>query len=451
MKILDDIKRLLTPAVAQQQQGNVNVFTAGGDVIVDYDTESGESKWRLFKEMCNQPLIATAMRRYVQMGTRPQWSFVPNEADANGDYAKIAEDLLWGSGIDWGNAVKQGLLYRFYGFSLQEWAADKIEGGRIGLTEIELRPQASITDWQAVDGQLMFAKQETQTGVVSIPIIKSLYIVDDLMSNAPEGIGLFANLASYYKRRNALIKQQSIAFRNDLSGIGILKVPYGEIMQKHKADPQNVPHPDKVFAPLINVLKRATKGVGEYIAATMDSAHYEDSSVDGRISGVAKYQLELLKGGAQGLGEVQEVLKYIDYEAAALLGVEGVLLGGDKGSYALSKDKTTAFEASVEAALRHVVGAVRAQILMPLWVLNGLPLEMMPRLTTESVSQIPVDTMAQIMQSLAAAGAVTMPGDEAVNMIRQRCGLPPFDDDLVDFINNNEHINDTDKELDDGL
>ena len=69
-------------------------------------------------------------------------------------------------------------------------------------------------------------------------------------------------------------------------------------------------------------------------------------------------------------------------------------------------------------------------LLTPLWILNGLDKKVMPKLKPDSIQSKDMLSVIEGLELLSKAGTKTVPGDPAINIIRQGLGLPDLPPEL---------------------
>ena len=166
----------------------------------------------------------------------------------------------------------------------------------------------------------------------------------------------------------------------------------------------------------------------------LDSSVYLTEDDARRPSNVPLYGMELLSGSQTSLPEAHAAIERLNRELARILGTEQLLLGSDsKGSYALSKDKTGQFYLLIDAGLTEVREAIDADLVDPIWMLNGWPEEMKPEMRTEAVRARDVEQIATTLRDMATAGAPILPDDPVVNQVRDWMGTErvPEDSDFA--------------------
>lgn len=416
-----------------QTIGSMGTAVYGGYVESPEESAelTGSRKFKTYSEMlANTTIVSAGVRYFLAVMGKATWTFTPSEADTDGRFAALAEEIVTNDpATPWHRIVKRAGMYRFHGFSVQEWTARRREDGVMTFLDVSPRAQKTIERWD-VDpetGEVRGVFQRIpQTGrEVYLPRAKIMYVVDDSLSDSPEGLGLFRHVVKTAKRLQTLERLEGLGFETDLRGIPVGRGPFAALAAMETAGEITAAQRIMIEKPMRdfieNHLRNASSGL------LLDSATYRDLSDAARPTQTPQWTVDLMKGGSTSLEPLNVAINRCNQEMARVLGVEHLLLGGDGGggSYALSKDKSEAFFLNVNGALQEVRQAVVDDLLVTAWQLNGWPDEMMPEVEVEEVSFADVELITAALRDLAASGAPLVPGDPAVNEVRGLLGLSP--------------------------
>ena len=324
-----------------------------------------ETRYKTYGDMlANTSIIAAGVRYFLNMVGGAKWTFEPAEADASGEYAERLEKILTEDPMTpWHRIVRRACMYRFFGFSVQEWIVRRHEEGHLTYADIAPRSQRTIYRWDVEPtGEVKGMVQRIpQTGLeVYIPRNKVLYLVDDSINDSPEGLGLFRHLVEPSKRLERYQELEGYGFETDLRGIPIGYGPFAELAEKVAQKELTPEDRDKIEKPLRDFIKGHVRS--PKLAAVLDSAPYTTTDEAGRPSNMRQWQIDLLKGSSQSFKENAAAIERLTRDMARILNVEHLLLGSTSaGSFALSEDKSQAFHQVVDGALREVGEAVSAR------------------------------------------------------------------------------------------
>lgn len=413
------------------------VDDAGYAISVERAPElQGRTKYVKYSELLtNTTIIATGVRYFLLLLSSPEWTVEPAK-DEDGEplpgaveVADFIKDAIHDMDTPWARIVRRAALYRFHGFSLQEWTAKPREDGRLGFLDIEPRPQNTIERWDMEKGKVIGVTQwinynsSQGAGELYIPRSKLVYVVDDSLHESPEGLGLFRHLVRPAERLRGYEELEELAFETDLRGVPIGRAPLTELREavqnKTLSGAKALRARSAVDAFVRNKLRNGKKGL------VLNSETYRNLDEAASPSNVRKYDVELLRGEADGTGEVAAAIQRMNQEIARLLGVEHLMLGSDgTGSLALGQTKLSNFFLQVTSTQRDLAEAFDRDVVKVLCDLNGIPKELHPKLSPEEIDMVDVEALGSLLSDLASAGSPMEPGDPAVNAIRSRVGLP---------------------------
>jgi hypothetical protein len=375
--------------------------------------------------LANVSIVASGVRYFLNLVARADWSFTPSEDDSDGQYAETLEEILTEDpATPWHRIVRRAAAYRFYGFSLQEWTAKRRPDGIMTLKDVAPRSQLTIERWDVdPEGQVRNAIQRSpQTSLdLVIPRSKLLYLVDDTLSDSPEGLGLFRHLMSPAERLRRYEKLEGFGYETDLRGIPIGRAPFAELDAAVQQGLLSPAQRIQIEAPMRTFIQNHIKTPD--MGMLLDSITYESKDESGRASNIRQWDIELLKGGSQNFGDIAKAIERVNMEMARILGVEQLMLGSSQGSYALSRDKTDSFFLLVDGALREIEEAVRKDLVNTIWRLNGWDDKYKPELSPEITRHSDVQEIASVLKDMATAGALLDPDDPVIGEVRELLGL----------------------------
>ena len=389
---------------------------------------SGRERYKAFSEtLANVSIVATGVRFFLNLVAKAEWKVEP--ADDSPRAQEIAEqvnDIINDMETPWHRVVRRAAMYRFYGFGVQEWTAKVRDDGVIGFLDVEPRPQITIERWDtAPSGKVLGCIQRSpQTSTeIYLPREKIVYLCDDSLSDSPEGVGLFRHIVKAARRLERYEQLEGFGYENDLRGVPILRAPLTALAQLVKDGKITTAQRDSLLAPLKEFVSNHVKNPS--LGMLLDSQPWRTTDERQSPSNTYQYTAELLDGGEYSLDEMANAIRRVNLEIARVLGVEHLLLGdGDRGSQALSRDKSSNFGLIVDSTLKELTEAFEADLLRPLWKLNGWPEDLMPTLITETTASRDLEGISSMIRDLASAGVVLDRDDEAVAEMFRLMGLP---------------------------
>lgn len=436
-------RRRFDPAVANLGPAPSNSFSPmkaygkpgfaayGGRIITREKGPSvaGAQRWITYADMvANTSIVAAGVRYFLNIVASSKWTVQP--ANDKGEAKTIAEfidSVLNGMDTPWRRIARRTASYRFMGFGVQEWTAKRRPvDGKIGLEDIETRPQSTIDRWQFDDNGVVTGVWQVapQTGnLVYIPRQKLLYLVEDSLTDSPEGLGLYRHLVEPYLRLQRYLTLEGQGFDRDLRGIPIGRIPYQDIAKRVTA------------GELTDTEARAlTSGIEDFVNIEMkkentslviDSAPYTVQTESGKsLSGLLQYGVELLQGQGSDFGSLAGAIERVNREMARVIGAEHLLLGGEgSANRALAEDKSRNFYQVVNGTLDDIVDQTNKDIIVAVCDLNGIPEELRPKLTHSDISFRSVQEVTGALRDMATAGAVLQPNDPAIDDVRDMLGI----------------------------
>lgn len=390
--------------------------------------------------LANVSVVAAGVRYFLNLVGKAGWKVEPPEGVAGAEeYAERVESYLYAMETPWPRVVRRAAMFRMHGFSIQEWTAKRAPDGGIGLLDVAPRAQATIERWDVddVSGRVLGVVQrspQTQAEIY-LPREKVVYVVDDSISDSPEGLGLFRHLVEPAKRLRRFQLLEAFAFETDVRGIPVGRAPIAVMLERVKNGTMTQAEFDAAVAPLKDFAESHIKN--PQLGVLLDSLPYRSQDEAATPSAVPQWDLELLSGDASASEQtIAAAIERLNREIARILGVEGLLLGGDKvGSMALSKDKSDNLALQVDSTLGELAESFAKDLVRPLFSLNGWPEEALPVLKPDATQFRDIEQISAVLRDMATAGAVLAPDDPVIGEVRDLLGLsrpPEIGDELLD-------------------
>lgn len=390
----------------------------------------GRERYLTFGEMlANTSIVAASTRMFLNLLSGVEWSVEPaDEGDGRAkELADLTNDVIHDMTTPWHRVVRRAGMFCFHGFSIQEWTAKLREDGVIGFLDVEPRPQVTVERWDldtsgTVHGVVQRSPQTMHE--IYLPRERLVYVVDDSLNDSPEGLGLFRHVVQASRHLERFERLEGFGFETDLRGMPVGRIPYTNLAKEVNAGTLTDAQRLALESPVETLVKKHIKS--PELGLVIDSLTYENPQT-GDPGTVRQFDIELLKSSSTSHPDVARAIERINREIARVFGTEGMLLGSDgKGSLALSEDKSQNLRTIVDATLRELRATLRADLINPLWKLNGWPEELKPTFKTE-VTQRNIEQITGALKDMAQAGATLAPDDPAVNMLRDLLGFPRVD------------------------
>lgn len=387
--------------------------------------------------LANVSIIAAGVRYYLNLVGKATWKVEPAEKDnaLAQEIADFIESAMKDMETPWPRVVRRAAMYKFYGFSIQEWTAKKRTDGAIGIRDVSPRPQHTIERWDMdpATGEVRGVGQRSpQDGQeIYLPRTKLVYAVDDSISDSPEGLGLLRNMVEPGLRLLRYQELEGFGFETDLAGVPVIRAPIAELNRQVKNNLLTQAEAQALLDPMLRFIQNHIKN--RHQGLMQDSAPYQSEDSRATPSSTNMWDVELLKGeSAESLQTIATAIERVTREIARIMNMEHLLLGGDgKGSLALSADKAASVGLMVDSTLEELEWVLRRDFVRTLVRLNGWPDELAPTLQTEKAQYRSVTEITQALVDLSTAGAPLVPGDPAIDEVRELLGLSGVPEEIA--------------------
>ena len=390
---------------------------------------SGRSKYDTWMNMIkNVSIVSAGARFYRNLLIKATWQLDP--ADKSDEAKRLADDIQ--GQIDdldrpWASIIGAAGMYRFFGFSTQEWVAKRREeDGAFVLADIAQRPQSTIWQWDTQeDGKVIGCIQRDPNTMreAYLPRAKLLYIVDDTFADTPEGLGIYRQLANPADTLLELQRLETYGYEMDLQGVPLIRAPLAAIQQNLSDGKITEAQANAATGDLITFLKDHARN--PQAGLMLDSAVYTGLGEQQTPTANRQWDIELLQGGsADSAVAVSTAIERLNREMARIMGVEELMLGSDSaGSFAMSKQKSDNFALMVDSALNEIRFAVQRDVVGAIFRINGWDRKLMPKFRTEQIAFRDIEMIGKTLKDMSLAGAMLAPDDPAINEIRRMMGL----------------------------
>ncbi len=423
-------------AKAKAAAGSDGVIAYGGYVSSGESSSklSGKQKWI---EYANAPIrsaptaIAYLLRHALLAGAK--WSLVENEK--GGKAARKGVDIVQRGMLDaklptpWRSVVSKALNGRYFsGFSIHATALGRRPDGLVAFTDIGDRPQHTIERWLRASSTDPFTDvvQRIDSGeTFTISLDECLYLRNDMLGSGPDGPGV---LRLIVERQRQTFNYRGLEGSELFSGMGgtpIARVPLEDInhgVPSGSTEAEALAYKRTKIANIESIVSERIKTPERRQYAVLDSATYQGSDPN-TISGVKKWDIEIVKAELAGLQEIRKVITDNDLDDARVLGVEFVFLGqGALGSGMEHESKVSLFGAQLSGDL-DVMGLHATMLARRLILANGLdPDEATPTVMASPISTEDVEKTCRALGLLNMAGL--RPNHPAKIALFERLNLP---------------------------
>lgn len=397
----------------------------------------GTQRYRRFGEtMVNVSIVGASVRAFLNLIAKSTWTLEAKDGREAQDFSDFCESCMHDMGTPWFRVVRKAALYRFYGFSIQEWQAKKRKDGMIGYADVFARPQYTIEQWDMGEtgGDTLIGviqRGPTDGETYYLPRKKLIYCLDDSLSDSPEGVGLIRHVMDDVKALVRYLQLEGWGFETDLKGMPVIRAPLTRLNQEVKAGRMS---PEERTAALKGVRSFLTNHLKTpNLGLLLDSLTYQDK-IDGNPSSIYQFDASLLTAdSSQTHDAVGAAVDRLTRSIARPLGCEWLLMGdGSGGSYAQHADKTAMFSTLCSGSLTELAWFFRQDFLLPLARMNGVDEELVPDLKPDPVQLRDVTQITKSLLDLSQAGASILPNDPVVNQVRGMMNLVEVPQEQMD-------------------
>lgn len=401
---------------------------------------SGIVRYETYSDiMANVSIVAAGMRFFLGLASRPTWKIeaakdLPGgkSSDAAKAAAEFVDSVLSDMGANMTRIVRRSGMYRFYGYGIHEWTAKRRKDGLIGIESVEVRPCHTIERWEVDDNAVVEGvwQQNWKGAELFIPRRKFIYLLDDTLTDSPEGFGLFRHMVEPSRRLARYLKLEGQGYERDLRGIPVGRAPLAEIAAAVESKTITAAEGAAMTASMERFIQLQAKE--ENTGFLMDSSVVQGQDEGGDVmTNTAKWGLDLLSANGGAFADLGKAIERCRYDLAMIIGTENLLIGsGDSGSRALSADKSRNLYLQANSTVKDMAEAFDRDLISPIWALNGLPDELKPSIYPEDVSFQDAESVAATLKDMASAGAVLAPNDPIIQDMRDLMGVSRAPDDM---------------------
>ena len=415
----------LSETAAKIELGVYGKNTYTGDVRADEFLQElkGKRAIQKYKEMRdNNAIIGSVMYAIEQTLRDVKIDVVPaNDSDEAKREAEFLKSVIDDMDHSLDDHISEALSHLTYGFAWFEVVYKRREGdmrspkknskfddGRIGVKKIAIRAPWTVEKFEIDQdtGEVLGMWQEAAWGkkTTMIPVEKSLYYRTTSLNNDPSGRSVLRNAYVSYTYLNKIQGYEAVAIERELHGVPVGRMPAEYLSGDATADQANL---RGQFERILRDLKNNEQGY-----ALLPSDLYMDA--DGKPTNQRLMDIELITANGSRSIDIDHVVKRYQHDIARSLMAEFLMLGSGSGSYALSKSKTDLFLRSLESYINTIVDVLNKQLVEPLWKLNGLSWDVMPKLVAGDVAPHDLREIAAFLRNLNNAGIEVQDQTEVV-------------------------------------
>jgi len=359
----------------------------GSKGIVIYDKmRKSDARVKFALMACELPLRAAT------------WSIEPaSDEPKDKEIAEALKDNLFEHmTITWDSFLHHALLMLPFGFMVFEKVWEIVDG-QVRYRKLAPRLPKTLYKWKLdTNGGLAGIEQwvwkNEKYENITIPSDKLLVFTNDKEGSNFEGVSILRTAYKHWYYKDNLYRIDGIAAERHALGIPVFKHPSDASKDsKDNIDSlgQRLYANEQAYLRLANDYEFDVKGLSGTIRDIMPSISHHDRKIAESV-----------------------LADFID------------LGGGDRGSWALSKDKSSFFLMSLNAIATNICDTFNTYAIKP-WVdYNYANVQKYPKLKVGNLETREVANYATAITNLITAGAITV-GDEVEGAVRDMLKLPP--------------------------
>ncbi|MDD4985107.1 MAG: DUF935 family protein [Dehalococcoidales bacterium] len=373
-------ERTRKPELDELGAPGTSVFA--GVVAEEYNTDlQGQKGITIYEKMRKSDARVKLAILVCEMPLRAAtWTIEPaSDEEQDKQIAEFIEaNLLSGMTITWDSFLHHALLMLPFGFSMFEkvW---EIRDNRVAYRKLAPRLPKTLGKWLLDEnGGLAGIEQHTwkndQYKLITIPVDKLLVFTNEKEGSNFEGVSILRTAYKHWYYKDNLYRIDGIAAERHATGVPVFKHP----STAQKTD------------------KDRLDEMGQHLQAHEQQYIRLAEDYDFDIKGVT--------------GAVREIMPSINHHDRKI--AESVLAdfldlgGGERGSWALSKDKSSFFLMSLGAVGKNITDTINEYVIKPLVDYN-FQVKAYPKLQVSGLETRDMEVYARTVTSLLGSGGIT--------------------------------------------
>lgn len=392
---------------------------------------------RNYREMRDNDATINSILFAVEMILRSsKWIVEENKRTKGSQQAADMKELVEGMLFEdmshtWDDFISEVLSMLTFGWEYTEVVAkrrlgpdqsnptnrSKFNDGLIGVRKLANRAQETLDRWEMDEtGGIRGLWQQPPFGgsVRFIPIEKSILFRPHPTKGSPEGrSALRGAYRSWFFMKN-IQEVEAIAIERELNGLPVIYAP-NEVINGTSAEAIAA---KQGYEKLVRDLKYNEQG-----GAVIPSDPYYDA--DGRVSTFRKVELKLLASEGNRLIDTNETILRYQRDIARTILADFMMLGSnERGSFALSKDKSSLFVRALNGWMKGIAETCNRYLITKIWDWNGFDYDYMPYLSHGNIAPVDLTEFGRYIESLTRAGVRLFPDEETEMAVRGAADLP---------------------------
>lgn len=414
-----------------------------------------------YREMSDNDATVGAVLMAVELLSRAVvWRVDPVDDSAEADAAAVfAKSLMDDMSHTWEDFVAEAMTMLTFGWSLHEIVLKRRVGplerdpsrrskytdGLIGIRKLAPRAQETLLRWDTQDdGGIagMIQLPPYGGGDRYIPIERALLFRTTSRKNNPEGRSILRNAYRPWFLLKNIQDIEAVGIERDLAGLPVVSIPTKYLTSNKPED-----------IAIRNAYERIARDLkfNEQGGLVIPSDTYPNA--DKSPSSVRMVTVELLSTAGQRAIDTSRVVTRYQQDIARTVLADFILLGQtERGSFALSKNKTDLFLRAIETFLNQIASVLNRHLLPRVWAFNAMDPATIPTIVPGRVSPVDLGELGKFITDLTASGAMLFPDDALEAHLRDVAGLPAKEgSDVLGTNTGDDDGEDDDVELEPGV
>lgn len=428
--------------------GVTGLKVSSGVIFEEYLPDlRGPQAIRIYREMADNDSTVGAVLSAIMLTLRGvSWRAEPHKGDERSqeaqDYAEFAGSLLDDMSHTWADFITECLSVMIFGWAFHEIVykrrggpdqtaasqRSKYDDGYIGVRKLAPRSQDSLNRWDMQDDgginglyqypPVYLSSMGIGTGEIYLPIERGVLFRTSSIKNNPEGRSLLRNAYRSWHKLKYIEDYEAIGIERELAGMPVVRVPQRYLQPTAPAEDQAVL---QKFVQMARDIRRNEQGGIVIASDTFLGA-------DGAPSNVHQVDISLLTSGGQRAINTDVVTQRYQRGIARSMLADFIMLGEgsgtSRGSYGMHASKSALFGRSLYALMGQIADPLNRYLLPRVWALNGFDPRLMPFFMPGQIETTDLESLADYVSKLAAAGAPMFPDDNLDDYLREEARLP---------------------------
>ena len=436
-----------TKSLSKVEIGHGGTNTHYGDIRADEFLRElkGKKGIRKFREMRDNDATIGAIMYATEQVLRdvPQNVNPADDSEEAQKYADFVVEVLDDMEHTLDDHISEALSNLTYGFAIFEVVYkrrmgpdfkdkkrnSKFTDGYMGVRKLASRAQWTIQEFDIdkKSGDVLGVRQDFSLNANQdnyIPRDKIVHYRTTTVNNDPSGRSILRNAYKSYTFLTNLQTIEAIAIERELHGVPVGRMP-AEYLGADATDSQKSLR--QSFERMLRDLKLNEQG---YALLPSDLLLDNEGKSTGGVA-ARLMDIELIASNGTRNIDVDPVIRRYQHDISRSVMAEFLMLGSSSsGSYALSKSKTDLFLRSMESYINSVYDVLNKQLIEPLWMINGFPMEMMPKLEAGDVAPHDLKELGSYLRNLNGANIDLSNQPEIINELLNTAELPLLDVNL---------------------